>query len=215
MGREDEAAVLGTRWQRAVAHLAIIVVFVLSALGYAPLRDRAAEAAHPQQAGQPLDPYVTAGRVARARADLLVGDTRAAKAQVDAIAHDMLRSARVPDVARPIDHERARAAVRPLSGVRSAIWLDQADLAVMVDGAEYRNMAMLDRVCRALEPLGDTLAVVVHVQDATAKTADSATTLSRNCQLPAGQLAFLQRKREIDVVSPDLRRAFKAQQIHQ
>jgi len=102
--------------------------------------------------------------------------------------------------------------VRLLSGVRSAIWLDPANLAVMVDRASNRTMATVDRVCDAIAPLGDTLAVVVHVQDAAATTADAAATLSRNCQLPAGELAFMQKKRAIDVVSPDLRGAFKAQQ---
>src|SRR5262249_16119930 len=113
---------------------------------------------------------------------------------------------------RPVDHEAARAAVRPLPGVRSAIWLDAANLAVMVDGESNRTMATVDRVCRALAPLGDTLAFVVHVQNAAAKSAHAATTVSRNCQLPEGQFAFMQKKRDIDVVSPGLRRAFKAQQ---
>ena len=84
---------------------------------------------------------------------------------MNAIAHDLTRSMRVPDVSRPIDHEAARAAVRPLAGVRSAIWLDQTNFVVMVNGAEQRSMGMIDRVCLALEPLGDTLAVVVNLQD--------------------------------------------------
>jgi len=202
----------GLRWPRAVAHLAIVVVFVVAALGYAPLRERAAGAARPHQAGQPLSPLVTAAHIVAARADVMTGDADGAKAHVDAIAHDLMRSARVADVTRPIDHEAARAAVRSLQGVRSAIWLDQANLAVMVAGAADRSMATIDRVCDALAPLGDTLAVVVHVQNAAATTADDATTLSRNCQLPEGQLAFMQRKRGIDVVPPELRRTFKAQQ---
>jgi hypothetical protein len=74
-------------------------------------------------------------------------------------------------------------------------------------------MAMIDRVCVALEPLGDTLAVVVNLQDATAKNGDEAMTLSRNCQLPEGQRAFLQAKRQVDVVSPELRAQFKDQQV--
>jgi hypothetical protein len=201
----------GLRWPRAVAHLAIIVVFVLAGLGYLPFGDRAASSSA-QAAGQPMNPIVTAAHIAAARVDAMTGDAAGAKTHVDAITHDLMRSARVPDVARPIDREAARAAVRPLPGVRSAIWLDPANLAVMVDGESNRTMTMVDRVCDALAPLGDTLAVVVHVQNAAAKTADAATTLSRNCQLPTGQLAFMQKKRDIDVVSPDLRRAFKAQQ---
>ena len=211
MGRGEQAAAGGSRWLRASAHVAIVVVFVLAALGYTPFRERASEGTH-AQAGQPLNPVVTAAHIVAARVDAIAGDGDGAKAHVDAIAHDLMRSARVPDVMRPIDHEVARAAVRPLSGVRSAIWLDQANLVVMVDGEANRTMATVDRICDALAPLGDTLAIVVHVQDATAKTADGATTLSRNCQLPQGQLAFMQKKRDVDVVSPDLRRAFKAQQ---
>ena len=214
MGKGGQSAGAGSSWLRAIAHLAIIVVFVLSALGYAPLRERAAEAARAQQAGQLLNPVVTAAHIAAARVDAMAGDADGAKAHVDAIAHDLMRSARVPDEAHPVDHEAARAAVRPLPGVRSAVWLDRANLAVMVDGAPNRTMATIDRVCEAIAPLGDTLALVVHVQDATARTVDAATTLSRNCQLPEGQLAFLQKKREVDVVSPALRGAFKAQQSH-
>jgi len=212
MGRGDKRTASGLRWPRAVSHLAIVVVFVVAALGYAPFHERAADAAHPQQAGQPLNPIVTAAHIAAARVDVATGDAAGAQKHIEAISHDLMRSARVPDVFLPIDHEAARAAVRPLSGVRSAIWLDPANLAVMVDGESNRTMATIDRVCSALAPLGDTLAVVVHVQNAAAKNADAATTLSRNCQLPEGQLAFMQKKRDIDVVSPGLRRAFKAQQ---
>lgn len=211
MGRGDTREA-GFRWPRTVAHLAIVVVFVMAALGYAPFHERSAEVLPHQKAGQALNPVVTAAHIAAARVDAVTGDAQGAKAHVDAIANDLMRSARVPDVARPIDHEAARAAVRPLPGVRSAIWLDPANLAVMVDGAPHRTMATIDRICAAIAPLGDTLALVVHVQDATAKTADGATTLSRNCQLPEGQFAFFQKKRDIDVVSPGLRRAFKAQQ---
>jgi len=170
------------------------------------------DAGKPLRAGQPLNPYVAAAHVVAARADVALGDARGAKKHVDAIAHDIARSARVIDVSRPIDHEAARAAVRPLAGVRSAIWLDNANLAIMVDGARYRTMAMIDTVCGALDPLGDTLAVVIHVQDATATNADGAMTLSRNCQLPEGERALFQAKRKVDVVSPELRSGFKAQQ---
>ncbi|MET0232956.1 MAG: hypothetical protein ABW186_18650 [Rhodanobacteraceae bacterium] len=170
------------------------------------------EAGKPLRAGRPLNPYVAAAHVVAARADVMLGDTRGAQKHVDAIAHDVARSARIIDVSHPIDHEAARVAVRSLSGVRAAIWLDTANLAIMVDGARYRSRAMIDTVCDALVPLGDTLAVVVHVQDATATNADGATTLSRNCQLPEGERALFQRKRNIDVVAPELRSAFKAQQ---
>jgi hypothetical protein len=170
------------------------------------------EATKPPRAGEPLNPYVTAAHLVAARADAALGNARGAQKHIDAIAHDVARSARVIDVSRPINREAARAAVRPLPGVRSAVWLDNANLAIMVDGARYRTMAMIDTVCSALNPLGDTLAVVVHVQDATATNANGAATLSRNCQLPEGERALFQRKRNVDVVSPELRAAFKAQQ---
>lgn len=170
------------------------------------------EADKPLRAGEPLDPSIAAAHLVAARADAILGDTRGAQRHVEAIAHDVGRSARVIDVSRPIDREAARAAVRPLAGVRAAIWLDGANLAIMVDGPLYRTNAMIDTVCATLDPLGDTLAVVVHLQDTTAKNADGATTLSRNCQLPEGERALFQPKRNVDVVSPELRSAFKAQQ---
>jgi hypothetical protein len=123
-----------------------------------------------------------------------------------------LREAGIPDTRRPIDHEAARMAAKNVPGVRSALWLDHDNFVVMVDGAQYRSMAMIDQVCVALESLGDTLGVVVNVQDITAQHVDGAATLSRNCQLPEGQRAFLQRKRQVDVVAPETRALFKGQQ---
>jgi hypothetical protein len=127
-------------------------------------------------------------------------------------ATEFLRQAQIADVSRPIDHESARAAAKNLHGVRTALWLDRANFVVMVDGEQYRTMAMIDQVCVALEPLGDTLAVVVNVQDVTATKPDAATTISRNCQLAEGQRAFLQGNRQVDVVSREVRKQFKGQQ---
>jgi hypothetical protein len=152
---------------------------------------------HVQQAAQPIDPASVA---------------RATQSHIDQIARDVRRSARIPDASRPIDHEAARAVVHPLAGIRSAVWLDESNFMVMVAGQDYRSMAVIDRVCDALEPLGDTLAVVVNVQDVNAKTHDEATTLSRNCQLPQGQRSLMQARRQMDVVAPQLQRSFKAQQ---
>ncbi len=47
MGRGDKRAVRRFRWKRAVAHLAIVVVFLMAALGYAPFHERAADVAAP------------------------------------------------------------------------------------------------------------------------------------------------------------------------
>ena len=168
---------------------------------------------HPQQAGKPVNAYAIAAHIAGARVAALAGDPRTAQAHVQVIAHEVARSARMPDVSRPINHEAARTAVRALPGVRSSVWLDAANFVVMVDGAQNRSMSMIDRVCVALQPLGDTLAVVVNLEDVTAKNGDAAEALSRNCQLPEGQRAFLQAKRQVEVVAPELRRTFKAQQV--
>ncbi|MCE5233877.1 MAG: hypothetical protein ABFC67_11615 [Mizugakiibacter sp.] len=195
--------------RRAIAGALAAAIAVAGCGGSA---EQAAPPRRPQQAGQPANPYAMAGRVAAARAAAAAGDTRAAQAQVEAAQKDMLRAMRVPDPHRPVDHESARAAVRPLRGVRAAVWLDGANLLVMVDGQRYRSMDTIDRICLALEPLGDTLSVVINLQDVIAKNGDEATTLSRNCQLAEGERAFLQRKREVDVVGPELRRTFKALQ---
>jgi hypothetical protein len=168
-------------------------------------------ARRPQQAGA-TSPLATAGHLAGIEAAGLTGDQRAIQGHVDAMHKDMMRSMHLPDPSRPIDHEAARTAVRPLQGVQSVVWIDRSNLLVMVGGGQYRSMATVDRVCLALEPLGDTLAVVVNLQDVTATTSEGADTLSRNCQLGAGERAMLQQKRQVDVLDPEVRRVFRAQQ---
>lgn len=203
------------RSQPAHPRTSTLALLALATLGMAACQrpaDQSAQAPRPQQAGQAVNPYATAAHIAAARADIVLGDQRGAEGHVKAIANDFTRSARIPDTSRPIGHEAARAAVRPLAGVRTSLWLDRSNFVVMVGDQQHRNMAMIDQVCLALEPLGDTLAVVVNVQDVTAKNADNATTLSRNCQLPEGQRAMFQAKREVDVVSPEVRQRFKAMQ---
>ncbi|HET9032744.1 MAG TPA: hypothetical protein VFN25_07555 [Dokdonella sp.] len=179
--------------------------------GCAPSDSDTAEA-RPEQAGQPVNPVKMARHITGTRASAAPGDSKTAEAHVRAMTDDVIRSARVYDTSRPIDHEAARTAVRPLPGVRSSVWMDRENFIVMVNGASYHSMKMIDKVCLALQPLGDTLAIVVNVQDVTATTPDGATTLSRNCQLPEGQRAFMQRKREVDVVSKELRDTFREQQ---
>lgn len=166
----------------------------------------------PQRAGQPLDPLALVGHRTAAQLAAVAGRPDIAAQHIDAIATDVMRSARLPDARRPIDRESARVAARGVDGVRSAIWLDRTHLAVMVDGAAHRSETTIDRVCVALEPLGDTLGVVVHVQDVTARNADGAATLSRNCQLAAGQRAAFERERQVDVVPEATRTQFKAMQ---
>lgn len=168
-------------------------------------------ARQPQQAGA-TNPLVTAGHLAGVEAAGLTGDQRAMQGHVEAMQKDMMRSMHLADPSRRIDHEAARAAVRPLPGVQSAVWIDSANLLVMVGGGQYRSMATIDNVCLALEPLGDTLSVVVNLQDVMATTSEGTDTLSRNCQLGAGERAMFQQKRQVDVLDPEVRRVFQAQQ---
>ena len=208
----------GTRFGWARRTLILVIIGVLAMLDAAcsgPV-DKMADhstTGSAQQAGQPLDPVEVVKRIAAVRAAAMTGDQRV-QANMQAFNDDFRRSIKLPDPARPIDHEAARAAVRPLPGIRSSVWIDQSNLIVMVDGAQLRSMQTIDRVCDALAPLGDTLAVVVNVQDVTATSSQGADTLSRNCQLPEGQRALLQRNRKIDVLDPATRRAFEAQQTN-
>jgi hypothetical protein len=160
-------------------------------------REATTSTRRPQQAGQGTNPLITAGHLAGVEVAGLSGDQRAM---------------RLADSPRHIDHEAARAAVRPLQGVQSAVWIDNANLLVLVGGSQYRSMATIDNVCLALEPLGDTLSVVVNVQDLMATTSEGADTLSRNCQLEAGERAMFQQKRQVDVLDPEVRRVFRVQQ---
>lgn len=165
----------------------------------------------PQQAG-PTNPLATAGHLAGVEAAGLTGDQRAMQGHIEAMHKDTMRSMHLADPSRRIDHEVARAAVRPLPGVQSAVWIDNANLLVLVGGGQYRSMATIDNVCLALEPLGDTLGVVVNLKDVMATTSEGADTLSRNCQLRAGERAMFQSKRQVDVLDPEVRRLFQAQQ---
>ena len=70
----------------------------------------------------------------------------------------------------------------------------------------------IDYICVALEPLGDTLAVVINLQNAAARNGDELEILSRNCQLAPGDHALFQAKRQVDVVAPELRAQHRATQ---
>lgn len=171
-----------------------------------------ASAKEPVRHDRRVTPVSVATHVAAAHVAALMGDQEAVRRSVQGMTKDMLHDARIPDPERPVDHEAARAAVQPLPGVRSVVWIDHDNLLVMVGGAQYRNMGMVDRVCDALAPLGDTMGVVVNVQDVTATTSEDADAVSRNCRLPEGQRAFLQPRRQIEALDPATRKAFKAQQ---
>jgi hypothetical protein len=200
-------------WMTMQRWLIVAAVTCVAATGCseAPDGKTAQTTRRPQQAG-PTNPLVTAGHLAGVEAAGLTGDQRAMQGHIEAMQKDTMRSMHLADPSRRIDHEAARAAVRPLPGVQSSVWIDNANLLVMVGGNQYRSMATIDNVCLALEPLGDTLSVVVNVQDVMATTSEGADTLSRNCQLGAGERAMFQQKRQVDVLDPEVRRVFSAQQ---
>lgn len=190
-------------------------LFACMAAGLVLFGCRAAEPpddaqSRPQQAGQPMDPVRTAARFAGIRASALTGDQEGVQRNMHALSEDLRRAMKIPDGARRIDPERARRAALAIHGVRSASWVDGSNLLVRVDGAALRSQRTIDDVCVALEPLGDTLAVVVHVQNAAATTGEEMDTLSRNCQLREGDYAFMQRERRMDVLDPDIRAQHRA-----
>ena len=174
----------------------------------------APEARRPQQAGQPMDPVRTASHMAGARIAALAGDQQAVERNMHAMSEDLRRAMKLADAGRPIDREAARSIARAMPGVRSANWIDRHNLLVRVDGAPLRSQQTIDDLCIRLEPLGDTLAVVVHLQNAAARTHDDMDTLSRNCQLAPGDNAFMQRPRTVDALDPAIRAQQRAYREH-
>ena len=175
----------------------------------APQAEKAAQR-RPQQAGQPIDPLRTAGHIAGARVSALVGDQQGVRRNMDAMSDDLRRAMKLADANRPIDREAARSVARTIAGVRSANWIDRHNLLVRVEGAALRSQQTIDELCLRLEPLGDTLAVVVHLQDTAPVDRDGMDTLSRNCQLALGDHAMFQRGRQVDALEPGVRATHRA-----
>lgn len=167
----------------------------------------------PQQAGKPMDPLQTAAKIADAHGAALRGDNEAAAEAIGSMQDDLRRAVKLPDVMRRIDPVEGRAAANRVEGVRSAVWIDHENLLALVNDAAHRSQQTIDRICLEMEPLGDTLGVVVNLQNATAKNADELKILSRNCQLAPGDRAFMQRERQVDVVAPEVRRQYKAMKL--
>lgn len=164
----------------------------------------------PQQAGQPLDPVELAARIAVSRAAAAVGDQRTVEANLQAIAEDYRKAIKLADPARSVDRESARQAARRIDGVRSVAWIDRENLFVIVSSNPARSYATIDAICLELESLGDTLGVVVNLQSGAATNGDDLEILSRNCQLAPGDRAFLQAKRQIDVIPSEIRAQHRA-----
>lgn len=161
--------------------------------------------ARPEQAGQPLSPLRTAGQLASMRASAMVGDRQGLEDGLMAMHEDFRKAIKLADPARRVNREAARTALRDMEGLASVVWIDHENLFVLVDRNELRSHAMIDAICIRLEPLGDTLGVVVNLQSTAARTGAEQATLSRNCQLQPGDRAFMQRERQVDVVPAGIR----------
>ena len=164
----------------------------------------------PEQAGQPMDPVKVAARIAATRAAAMTGDQKAVQANMEALNEDFRKSIKLADPARRVDRESARAAAKRVGGVRSVAWVDNTNLLAIVSRNDARSYATIDAICMELEPLGDTLGVVVNLQSGAAISGSELQILSRNCQLAPGENAFLQRKRQIDVVPSEIRAQHRA-----
>lgn len=85
---------------------------------------------------------------------------------------------------------------------------------MIVSTNEACSQRTIDDICIELEPLGDTLGVVVNLQSGAARSGDELEILSRNCQLAPGDRASMQRHRQMDVVPPELRAEHKRNNAH-
>lgn len=192
-----------------VTRVALLVAAVAAVAACGDQRE-ATDGYRGPQAGQPLNPLTTAAHLAAVPLASALGDQATARSQFDAAHADVMRSMKVADARRPIDREAARAAAKQVAGVRSVVWVDRHHMLALVDGNRYRSQQTINGICHQLEPLGDTLAVVVHLQDATARTGDELETVSRNCQLKPGEFALAQPRRQLDVIDPAIRARHKS-----
>ena len=164
----------------------------------------------PQQAGQAMNPAQTAARIAIIRAAAVTGNQKLAKDQMDGLNNDYRKAVKLSDPTHAVDRESARQAAKKIPGVRSVVWLDHENLFAIVDKNELRTYETIDAICLQLEPLGDTLGVVVNLQSGAARNGDELEILNRNCQLAPGERALLQKNRKVDVIDPEIRKLHKA-----
>lgn len=170
------------------------------------------EPSRPARAGAALDPVRHAANIAGIQAAAVLGDQEGVEEGLRAMNDDFRKSIKLADGTRTVDRESARQAARQVAGVRSVAWIDRENLFVIVSSNQARSYATIDGICLALEPLGDTLGVVVSLQSGAATNGDELEILTRNCQLEPGDRALLSRARQIDSVDPGIRRQHRANQ---
>lgn len=165
-----------------------------------------------EQAGQPMDPVKLAARMALVRVAAVTGDQAGVERQMSGMQEDLRKSMKLADPARRIDPERARAAVRTVQGVHSVAWIDRDNLLAMVEHVDLRSQGTIDTICDALQPLGDTLGVIVNLKARAPRNRIERETLSRNCQLPHGQVAMFQKVHPTYDPAPEVVSSFEAAQ---
>jgi hypothetical protein len=161
----------------------------------------APEEPKPERAGQPVSGAEFLARTAATGAASATGQDEVARDQLRAMGDDYRRAIKLADPARAVNREQAREVARGIEGVRSVAWVDAANLYVIVERNELKTEQTIDRLCVALEPLGDTLGVVINLQSGEARTGAELQLLVRNCQLAVGEHAFLHDRRDRNVVS--------------
>lgn len=202
----DRKAHLHRKRAHQVFYVLAMLVAVMPWFGYRYVRDAirgddaapsalqdTASAAPTREIGTPLpahggpDPASVARHMGAIRAATVAGDDTAMRAGVDAMNTASRQAMRLVDPGRAVDREAARAAVQQLPGVRAAGWIDRTRLLAVTARDDVDAEAMIETVCLRLEPLGDTVGVVVSVQDAAAGGRPRET--SRGCQSARGAQA--------------------------
>ena len=170
------------------------------------------EKRRPEQAGQRSQAVEAAAHILRARANATLGNGEGTRESIEAASESYRKAIRLADPSKAVDRELARTAAKRVDGVRSVVWLDSTNLFAMVEQNAQRSQDTIDSICIELEPLGDTLGVVVNLQSSAATNGDELEILARNCQLAPGERALLQRERKVDVIDPAVRAQHKANQ---
>lgn len=192
-----------------VIKIGVIGLTLLLAAGCTQSSDTATERKS-QQAGQPLSPVEVAGHIVAIQGAAITGDQQGVRRQMESFNESFRKSIKLADGTRRIEREAARTAAKRVDGVRSVVWLDHVNLFAIVVRNEQRSYRTIDEICMELEPLGDTLGVVVNLQSGAATNGDQLEILSRNCQLRPGERAMFQTHRQVDVIDPAIRARHKA-----
>lgn len=187
----------------------VLTLAFLSACSAQPAPESEAVTRRPQR-NDDQHPGAALGHILAADVAAIAGDRDGVRKQMKAAQDAFRRDNKIPDSGRVVDHELARVAAKRVAGVRSAVWLDRENLLLIVSENAQKSYETIDQVCMELEPLGDTLGVVVNLQSGAATNGDELEILSRNCQLDPGDRAFMRKARQVDVLSPKIRAQHKA-----